>query len=170
MVPPIKGWPDIEATDVLIDRWANEYADATNTGIITHRTPAIDVDVLDSGVADELQELAERMIGKSAVRTGRAPKRAMLFRADKPLSKISTPVFVSPDGRAHKVETGLGPADRCPRHAPRYTSTVYMGAHRTRLESQSLRTAAIDRREGERIHYCRLAAHDCARLDTQEES
>ena len=102
--PPIKGWPDIEATDVLIDRWANEYADATNTGIITHRTPAIDIDVLDPGVADELQELAERMIGKSAVRTGRAPKRAMLFRADKPLSKISTPVFVSPDGRTHKVE------------------------------------------------------------------
>ena len=44
------------------------------------------------------------MIGKSAVRTGRAPKRAMLFRADKPLSKISTPVFISPDGRTHKVE------------------------------------------------------------------
>jgi hypothetical protein len=103
-VPPIKGWPDIEATDVLIDRWANEYADATNTGIITHRTPAIDVDVLDPGVADEMQELAERMIGKSAVRTGRAPKRAMLFRADKPLSKISTPIFISPDGRTHKVE------------------------------------------------------------------
>ena len=103
-VPPIKGWPDIEATDVLIDRWAYEYADATNTGIITHRTPAVDIDVLDPGVADELQGLAERMIGKTAVRTGRPPKRAMLFRADIPLSKVSTPVFVSPDGRTHKVE------------------------------------------------------------------
>jgi hypothetical protein len=102
--PPIKGWPDIEATDVLIDKWAYEYADATNTGIITHSTPAVDIDVLDPGVADELQELAERMIGKSAVRTGRAPKRAMLFRADKPLSKVSTPAFISPDGRTHKVE------------------------------------------------------------------
>ena len=60
--------------------------------------------VLDPVVADALQELAERMIGKSAVRTGRAPKRAMLFRADKPLSKISTPIFISPDGRTHKVE------------------------------------------------------------------
>ena len=102
--PPIKGWPDIGATDALIERWANEYADATNSGIITHRTPAVDIDVLDPGIADELQELAERMIGKSAVRTGRAPKRAMLFRADKPLNKISTPIFVSPDGRTHKVE------------------------------------------------------------------
>jgi hypothetical protein len=102
--PPIKGWSDIEATNILIDRWTYEYADATNTGILTRTTPAIDIDVLDPGVADELQELAERMIGKSAVRTGRAPKRAMLFRVDKPLSKISTPVFVSSDGRTHKVE------------------------------------------------------------------
>ena len=53
--PPIKGWPDIEATDALIDAGQIEYADATNTGIITHRTPAIDIDVLDPAVADELQ-------------------------------------------------------------------------------------------------------------------
>ncbi len=57
--PPIKGWPDIEATDVLIDRWAERsMPSATNTGIITHRTPAVDIDVLDPVVAVELQELA----------------------------------------------------------------------------------------------------------------
>ena len=102
--PPIKGWSDIEATNTIIDRWAHEYADATNTGIITRTTPAIDIDVLDPAVADELQQLAERMIGTSAVRTGRAPKRALMFRTDKPFKKISTPVFVSPDGRTHQVE------------------------------------------------------------------
>ena len=102
--PPIKGWSDIEATNTIIDRWALEYADATNTGIITRTTPAIDIDVRDPAVADELQQLAERMIGTSAVRTGRAPKRALLFRTDVPFKKISTPVFVSPDGRTHQVE------------------------------------------------------------------
>ncbi|MFZ2079603.1 MAG: AAA family ATPase, partial [Xanthobacteraceae bacterium] len=44
------------------------------------------------------------MIGASAVRIGQAPKRAMLFRVDEPFDKVSTPVFVSPDGRTHKVE------------------------------------------------------------------
>ena len=102
--PPIKGWPDIQATDALIDRWTREYPDATNTGVITRDTPAIDIDVLDGAVADELQKLAEQMIGGSSVRTGRAPKRALLFRTDTPFDKITTPVFVSPDGRTHKVE------------------------------------------------------------------
>ena len=102
--PPIAGWQDIEATKVQIDGWAGEYTDATNTGILTRTIPAIDIDVLDAAVADELQEIAERMIGASAVRTGQAPKRAMLFRVDEPFDKISTPVFVSTDGRTHKVE------------------------------------------------------------------
>ena len=47
-------------------------------------TPAIDIDVLDPAVADELQGIAEQMIGTSAVRTGLAPKRALLFRTDTP--------------------------------------------------------------------------------------
>ena len=45
--PPIQGWSDVRATDGLIDRWADQYPGATNTGIITAYTPAIDIDVLD---------------------------------------------------------------------------------------------------------------------------
>ena len=102
--PPIAGWPDIQPTQVLINSWADNYANATNTGILTSTIPAIDIDVLDPAVADELQQIAERIIGTSAVRTGQAPKRAMLFRTDAPFDKISTPIFISPDGRTHKVE------------------------------------------------------------------
>jgi AAA domain/Bifunctional DNA primase/polymerase, N-terminal len=102
--PPIPGWQDIAPTDDIINNWEHKYPDATNTGILTRNTPAIDIDVLDSAVADELQHIAERTIGTSAVRTGQAPKRAMLCRADLPFDKISTPIFISPDGRSHKVE------------------------------------------------------------------
>jgi hypothetical protein len=58
--PPIEGWVDIQATNALIDKWAIIYPDATNTGIITTATPAIDLDILDRAVADELQDLAGR--------------------------------------------------------------------------------------------------------------
>jgi hypothetical protein len=102
--PPISGWQGIEATNDDISAWEHKYPDATNTGILTCNTPAIDIDVLDPPVDDELQQIAERMIGTSAVRTGQAPKRAMLFRTDAPFDKISTPIFISPDGRTHKVE------------------------------------------------------------------
>jgi hypothetical protein len=102
--PPIPGWQDIQATDVLIAGWADKYADATNTGILTRTAAPVDIDVRDPAVADELQGMAERMIGVTAVRTGQAPKRAMLYRADQPFDKVSTPIFTSPDGRTHKVE------------------------------------------------------------------
>jgi hypothetical protein len=102
--PPVPGWQDIVATNDIISAWEDKYPDATNTGILTGNTPAIDIDVLDSDVADEVQQIAERLIGTNAVRTGQAPKRAMLFRTDEPFDKVSTPVFISPDGRTHKVE------------------------------------------------------------------
>jgi hypothetical protein len=95
---------DIQATNELINGWEDKYANATNTGILTRTVPAIDIDVLDAAVADELQKIAGRMLGGRAVRVGQAPKRALLFRADTPFDKISTPVYTSPDGRAHKVE------------------------------------------------------------------
>jgi Bifunctional DNA primase/polymerase, N-terminal len=93
-----------EATDALINCWAEKYSNATNTGILTHTTPAIDIDVLDSTVADKLQAITERMIGVSVVRYGQSPKRAILYKTDLPFDKLATPIYTSHDGRAHKVE------------------------------------------------------------------
>jgi hypothetical protein len=61
--PPLPGWQDVLATPEVINGWEDKYPDATNTGILTRTTPAIDIDVLDSAVADELQKLAERRSG-----------------------------------------------------------------------------------------------------------
>jgi hypothetical protein len=102
--PPIVSWQNIQATEDVITGWEDKYANATNTGILTRTTPAIDIDVLDPAVADELQQIAERMIGASPVRIGQAPKRALLYRTDLPFDKLVTPICISPDGRTHKVE------------------------------------------------------------------
>jgi Bifunctional DNA primase/polymerase, N-terminal len=53
--PPIAGWQDIQPTQVLINSWADNYANATNTGILTRTIPAIDIDVLDPAIAGELE-------------------------------------------------------------------------------------------------------------------
>jgi hypothetical protein len=102
--PPLPAWQDVRATPAVIDSWSAKYAFATSTGVLTFATPAVDIDVLDAAVADEVQEIAEQMLGVSAVRMGKAPKRAMLYRASTRFGKIATPIFTSPDGRTHKVE------------------------------------------------------------------
>jgi hypothetical protein len=102
--PPLPEWQDVRATPAVIDGWSSKYADAANTGVLTLATPAVDIDVLDAAVAADVQAIAERMLGVSAVRVGQAPKRAMLYRTDTPFGKIATSVFTSPDGRTHKVE------------------------------------------------------------------
>jgi hypothetical protein len=101
--PLLDDWPNIVATDTIISEWARDYPGHTNTGILTRTTPALDIDVTDEEVAEELEALAEDMIGKSAVRIGRAPKRAMVFRTDTSFDKVSA-VLVAPNGGRHKVE------------------------------------------------------------------
>jgi Protein of unknown function (DUF3987)/Bifunctional DNA primase/polymerase, N-terminal len=105
--PVETAWQATVATINVIDRWSRELAGATNTGILTKHAPAIDIDVRDASVADEIQDLAWKLISERArglVRFGQVPKRAVLFQADEPFAKLATPVFISPDGMAHKVE------------------------------------------------------------------
>src|SRR5262249_37215304 len=90
-------------TDKIISNWNDQYPDALNTGILTRFTPAIDIDVTDEEVAEELEALAEEVVGKSAVRIGRSPKRAILYRTEAPFSKLAAG-FSSPNGHLHKVE------------------------------------------------------------------
>ena len=103
--PPIPGWQNVAASDAEIDSWFREYPEALNTGIITRNTPAVDVDVYDPDVADEIEELLWDLIGtRGIVRFGQRPKRAALFRTDEPFGKMSTPVFTSPMQQRHRVE------------------------------------------------------------------
>jgi RecA-family ATPase len=103
--PPIPGWQNTAASEDEIDRWFGEYPEALNTGIITRTAPAVDFDVYDPDIADELENLLWDMIGsRGMVRFGQPPKRAVLFRTDVPFGKISTPVFTSPNQQRHRVE------------------------------------------------------------------
>jgi hypothetical protein len=101
--PLLDDWPNIVATDNIINKWAQDYPDKWNTGIQTRTTPALDIDVTDEEAAEELEALAEDIIGKSAVRIGQAPKRAIVFRTDTPFDKL-TAKFVAPNGAAHRIE------------------------------------------------------------------
>ena len=103
--PPIPGWQNLVPDEAEIDRWFHQYPAAFNTGVLTRTTPAVDIDVYDPDVAQTIEAMLWDQMGtRGMVRFGQAPKRAALFRTETPFAKITTPVFMSPTGRRHRVE------------------------------------------------------------------
>ena len=107
----LSDWPNIRATNAIIETWATTRADHLNTGVLCRDTPFIDIDVTDEEVAEEIEALFESEIENSAVRIGLPPKRAIPFRTDTPFKKIATQ-FKDPNGLVHKVEV-LGDGQMC---------------------------------------------------------
>lgn len=108
--PALEAW-----TTTVVDRErlralvANGSASA-GVGVLCGRVRAVDVDVLDERVADEIVAIAVRDLGATLVRTGRAPKRLLVYRAaDAPIPKRATAFWRDDAGREHRVEVlGVG--------------------------------------------------------------
>jgi hypothetical protein len=81
------------------------YPGATNTGIRTKYTPAVDIDVRDPVIADQLESALRASFPdvQLLVRTGMPPKRLIPFRCETPFKKMAVS-FKSTDGVTHKVE------------------------------------------------------------------
>jgi hypothetical protein len=103
--PNRKGWPKFELTAPTIRQWAANGSAHDGIGILAATTPAIDVDILDPEVAQQMSDEIDRIFaGQSLMtRTGRAPKFLIPFRSDEPFRKLSSGVYT--DGtNEHKVE------------------------------------------------------------------
>ena len=101
------GWQHLEdVSSEQIAGWARDWPDATNTGILTKHTPALDLDILDEEAARACEDLVRERFeehGAVLVRIGKPPKRAILFRTTAPFSKILANV-TAPNGAAEKIE------------------------------------------------------------------
>lgn len=77
-------------------------------GILTARTPAVDIDVRDEALARELEELAFKMLGAAPRRIGQPPKVLLVYRTEHPFNKITTRGYRlpgdAPDDKSHRVE------------------------------------------------------------------
>lgn len=100
--PGFKGWQNYEATRERIER---EWADNGNIGILTARTPAIDIDTLDEEMAREMEAVVLKMLDTEApIRIGRAPKRLILCSTSEPFRKRDSGFWRDAEGREHKLE------------------------------------------------------------------
>jgi hypothetical protein len=106
--PPLKNWQKkTDANAAEIELWEKVYPYATNTGILTQLTPTIDIDITNPEAAEAVEALARERFeerGFVLIRTGQAPKRAILLRTDTPFKKI-TGTVIAPTGEAdQKIE------------------------------------------------------------------
>ena len=94
-------WQKLNSADgAQIEMWGTVFPDATNTGVLTAFTPALDIDILHPEAAEAVEDLTRERFeerGYVLTRIGKAPKRAVLFRTDVPFPKINRPL-IAPDG------------------------------------------------------------------------
>jgi hypothetical protein len=106
--PLMNGWEkQVDADPAEIKKWGWKFSHCRNTGIITKRTPTLDIDILDERAAIAVEALVRDRFaarGQILTRVGLPPKRAILFRTNAPFKKI-TVNFAVPDGsKEQKLE------------------------------------------------------------------
>lgn len=103
--PDIKDWPRHATTVADVRAWYSNGRSQHGVGINARNTPAIDVDVLDVHVADEMSRAIDEIFPGVPLmtRTGLAPKFLIPFRSDEPFKKLTSTIYT--DGtHEHKVE------------------------------------------------------------------
>lgn len=101
--PMIDGWQNLDPTETELRKWAEREYKNGNIGINTRHTPAVDIDVYDPDLAQEMEDWLISEFGADiCIRVGRAPKRLVVFRTDDPFKKLWTTYT---DGTTeHKLE------------------------------------------------------------------
>lgn len=106
--PFFKEWQTISRdtlTPAVVEGWTTGIAHHSNTGLLTGTLLALDIDVLNEGLSAQIQRMAGAMLGAtSLLRVGRAPKVALLYRNEMPISKVATPELFLTDGTKLQVE------------------------------------------------------------------
>lgn len=105
--PVLDDWAKIRPDDALLRDWARR-ADWANTGIVLGDVAAVDIDILEPGLAADLRmaalDLAVADQPPPLVRYGRRPKAALIFRTGSGFAKLATSAYRMPDGTSARVE------------------------------------------------------------------
>ena len=102
-IPAISGWQNTKATPEDIENWANNLHQG-GYGVLTSRTPAIDIDCHDEAITQKVVDYCERALGISPKRVGLPPKILLVYKTETPFKKISSSTFEDSSGTKHKVE------------------------------------------------------------------
>lgn len=111
--PPgdLDGWQKLRATKKDVKAWTEgpnaPYARA-GLGLLTRKTPAVDLDLLDEAASLHMQRFVEENYGFAPVRIGLAPKRLLVFRTDEPFPKVNSKTYEDEWGDPDAAKSGSG--------------------------------------------------------------
>lgn len=93
------GWQRHDATADDVKQWIR---DGASFGLRADRYPGVDIDSLDADLAQAVETLALAKLGPAPTRTGRAPKRLLMYRTAEPFGRMR--LFVRRGDQQHLVE------------------------------------------------------------------
>lgn len=100
--PVFKNWTDLDFVSDY-QTWIARHPDA-GAGIITSNNPAVDLDIKDEQLVQELSDYVELGYGSAPIRIGLDPKRLLVFRlAGKPFKTIKS-VWLDAAGQKYEVQ------------------------------------------------------------------
>src|ERR1019366_9449246 len=99
-------WRKPATTAADVRAWMHSEEPA-NVGLRADRFPGVDIDVMDDSIAQIITQEAHAFLGAAPVRTGKAPKCLLLYRAVEPFGRMR--LWFDKDGQHHLVEIlGMG--------------------------------------------------------------
>lgn len=107
--PTLKGWQKVcqETTDHTITNWECALPALTNTGCLTRLMPALDLDITNPEAAEACETWVRKLYedwGVVLVRIGKAPKRAIVFRTERPFAKITVNLIAPNGDKTQRIE------------------------------------------------------------------
>lgn len=102
--PAIPNWTNFKANPKHISRWMSNGKAGCEIGILTKYNPVLDLDIQDEDFVVDLMEVLTERYGRGIRKIGQSPKLAIIYRTDTPFDKISSPIYMSPDGKKNQLE------------------------------------------------------------------
>lgn len=106
--PPFDEWEDIRANEKQLQRWLDHGRERNGVGILTRKTPLVDIDCRDPRIVKKMIRFTEELLGETLQRVGQAPKTGLVYRTAEPFRKVNSKTFIDPDNPVDDSGKTLG--------------------------------------------------------------
>lgn len=101
---PSKNWSVMRADHAKLDEWIGKGFGGNGVGILSLRTPGVDIDCQDQTLVEQLRAFVVERLGETIERVGLPPKTLLVYRAETAFPKVNSNVYIDTMGRTAKLE------------------------------------------------------------------